>query len=238
MKALAGTLGIAVLLTPCAAVASERESVRLVAPFGIEMLDVSNMNAKLATSGIDPLPRFRMVLPPLLGLQFGWDRWVFTSMLLRAALPVTADGPGDYGASLWAGRILEANVGWIAHASNGYELMPFAGFDLGVGVLTVDGRKRPPGVFPAQSRFEVPLRVGLRLIKTIDTFGDKLFGYAEPRKQGAGPVIGLEVGAMTTAATPWADDDYRSNITGGGSAGVFVNIVLGFGAWHAGRGPW
>jgi hypothetical protein len=181
-------------------------------------------------------------------MQLTCSRWLIGAELLRWMPEVHASGPNGSRAALGGGGIIGTNVGYLAYASNGWELGPFFSAELGLSYMTFSAPGDPvlpAGIFKSQGRVDFPLHFGLRITKVLDTSSRSRFGYAEAGRQGMGPVLGLELGLVFTPGGPWFDDSQGvgnpgkdSALPGLGSTGPFVRLVLGWGVWHAGSGPW
>jgi hypothetical protein len=216
---------------------------RVVMPVEITRLDSSAMNARLAAVGYAPFAQVRTAIP-LPELQVTCGRMAYSVGLFRYVPPLHAVGPTG-SAAVGGGSIVPFEIGFVALQRDNWEIASFAGAGLGLSYLTLpkDG-PLPAHIYASQGRFDLPVRLGLRFTRTLDTSGAALFGYSESGRQGAGPTLTLEVGFAATLGAPWYEDSQgigsgpRSDVPALGTQGPFARLAVGWGAWHVGRGPW
>jgi hypothetical protein len=247
MKRAAFAMGLAIVACAPRAGACDREGLRLITGIAVERVDASATNAKLVAAGYTPLPSAQATLGPLLGFGFTCSRFVFTGELGRISLATSSAGPNGSSATFQRLSFGGLDFGWIAAAHRGAEIGPFAAFEITDSSLRFEAPadpSLPAGMFKSQARLSIPMRLGLRFKKTFDTGSGAFFGYAEPNNQGAGPLVGLELGWMISPGTTWFDDTDPNNpgpdsaVRGLGATGPFVRLILGLELWHAGNGPW
>ena len=227
--------------------ACDTNALRVLVPTGIESLDVSRASALFGAAGYHGFAPVR-IAAPMPELQITCGRLSYTQGVLRYLFPSTASGPSGARAQAGGGSVFPVELGYVVLQRGGWEVAPFGGVALGLSYLTVKAPAGTPalpaGIYASQGRVDFPMRVGMRFTRTFDTVGDTLFGYAERGKQGAGPALSLELGFVATPGAPWYEDSGgigsgpRSDVPGLGSFGPFVRIAIGYGAWHAGGGPW
>lgn len=248
MRRAAIALGFVALLVARRADACDRDGFDILTGIAAERLDTSATNAKLVAAGYETLPSMRTSVGPALGFRVHCSRWHYMLELLRWRPGIESRGPNASRATLGSGSFIGFDLSWSAYARSGWDLSPFVLAEIAASWVKFEAPGSPvlpQGMFASQEHWEVPIHLGFRISKMLDTSSSSFFGYAEPGREGAGPVVGLEAGVVVSPGGKWYEDSQgmgnlgpSSAISGLTSTGPFVRLVVGWGIWHAGRGPW